>query len=89
MSSSYLGTIQIELFPVRNPKDNRVVNGFTISTFDDANKVYAIDTLGDNILVPLTDCNYPCSSCLGSNPNFCLSCWQDDKNKFLQSTSRG
>lgn len=36
MTSYYSGSILIELSPVTNPWDNRVVNGFTIETYDDA-----------------------------------------------------
>lgn len=36
MTSNFAGSIQIELLPVKNPRDNRALNGFTIATFDDA-----------------------------------------------------
>lgn len=39
----YSQSIAIELYPVINPKDNRLVNGFTIKTYDDANQKYQID----------------------------------------------
>lgn len=52
MTSGYQGSISIELYPVQNPTDNRVVNGFTISTYDDALLSQKIDTLGANILIP-------------------------------------
>lgn len=68
---------------MRNPRDNRVLNGFTIKTYDDASQAYKIDQLGDNLLKPMTDCNYPCKSCLGSNRDYCLECWLDGPIQFL------
>ena len=54
MSSGYSGSIQIELNPVINPIDNRVMNGFTIATYDDLAMSYKIDVLADYTLMPLT-----------------------------------
>jgi hypothetical protein len=79
----YNGMVQVELYPVTNPRDNRVLNGFKIETYDDTGVSYIIDTLGDNLLKPKTDCNYPCKTCLGSDMNFCLSCWADSQEVFL------
>lgn len=81
--------VQVELYPVTNPRDNRVLNGFKIETYDDTGVSYIIDTLGDNLLKPKTDCNYPCKTCLGSDMNFCLSCWADSQEVFLQSKDGG
>lgn len=87
MTSGYQGSIQIELSPITNPKDNREVDGFTIATFDDAAMTQKIDVLGGGLMVPKTECNYPCRSCLGGLPDYCLQCWTDDDLKFLQMTS--
>jgi hypothetical protein len=32
----YTDEVEIELDPVRNPEDNKAVNGFTLVTYDDA-----------------------------------------------------
>ena len=81
--------VQVELYPVTNPRDNRVLNGFKIDTYDDTGLQYQIDTLKDNLLKPKTDCNYPCKTCLGSDMSFCLSCWADSSEVFLQSKDGG
>jgi hypothetical protein len=83
ITGGYNGMVQVELYPVTNPRDNRVLNGFKIETYDDTGISYIIDTLGDNLLKPKTDCNYPCKTCLGSDMNFCLSCWADSQEVFL------
>lgn len=86
-STRFSASILIELYPIRNPIDNRVVNAFIIETFDDAAISQKIDTLADNLLFPTLECNYPCKTCLGSDPDYCLSCWADDTKSFLQYTS--
>jgi hypothetical protein len=35
ITGGYNGMVQVELSPVTNPRDNRVLNGFKIETFDD------------------------------------------------------
>ena len=48
----YSGSITVVLDSMVNPANNRVVNGFTIATYDDPLQTYKIDKLDDNILVP-------------------------------------
>jgi hypothetical protein len=36
VSNGYKGNVIIELYPVKNPVDNRVLNGFSIATYNDA-----------------------------------------------------
>jgi hypothetical protein len=86
-TTRYTASILLEIYPVINPKDSRVLNAFTIETFDDVAMTQKIDTLADGLLKPKTECNYPCKTCLGSNPDYCLSCWADDTNNFLQYKS--
>lgn len=74
-TSGYAGVVIIELYPVQNPIDNQNLNGFTIATYNDPSFVYKIDVLGPNILTPNTSCQFPCNTCLGSDPYYCLSCW--------------
>lgn len=81
--------VQVELSPVKNPRDNRVLNGFKIETYDDTGLRFPIDRLEDNLLKPKTECNFPCKTCLGSDMNFCLSCWSDSQEVFLQSKDGG
>jgi len=82
-NDGFFGSIQIEITPVINPRDNRVVGSFSLFTFDDADQKFAIDRLPEGLLIPKLDCNYPCRSCLGSDPNYCLTCWLDSQLSFL------
>jgi len=35
ITGGYNGMVQVEVYPVTNPRDNRVLNGFKIDTYDD------------------------------------------------------
>lgn len=48
----YSGTVVVDLESMINPADNRVINGFTIATYDDPLQTYKIDKIDDNILMP-------------------------------------
>lgn len=50
-----------------NPADNKVLNAFTLKTFDDEAQTYKIDQIKDNLMFPKTPCVHPCKSCLSAN----------------------
>jgi hypothetical protein len=50
-----------------NPIDNKVLNAFTIKTFDDAGQTFKVDQISDLQLYPKTPCLYPCRECLTTN----------------------
>ncbi len=77
LTSAYFGSVQIEISPVINPRDNRGLGSFSIFTYDDQDRKYGIDKLPEGFIFPITDCNYPCKSCLGGNRDYCVSCWLD------------
>lgn len=81
-TTGYTSSIIVALSPVRNPKDNRVVNGYVVNTYDDTSFVYKIDVLEDNKLVPLTPCTFPCKTC-GSTKTQCSACWSDLGYSYL------
>jgi len=41
------GWVKVELAGIKNPKDNKPVNAFTIVTFVDGKQVYVMDILKD------------------------------------------
>ena len=83
-SSYYFNNVIIELNAVTNPTDNRVTNGFLISTYSDASQVYKVDILGDYILIPQLACNYPCNTCTSASKDNCLSCYTSGTYPYLQ-----
>lgn len=64
----YSGLITIVITMV-NPPDNRVINSFSITSYDDVNQAFIIDQLPENYLFPQVPCNFPCKSCLTTNIN--------------------
>jgi len=52
-----------------NPADNRVINSFMITSYDDLNQAFIIDKLPENALFPDIPCSFPCKSCSTSNAN--------------------
>lgn len=58
---------------VTNPVDNRINEGFTISTYTNSQMLYIIDT-AINVMVPKLNCDYPCHTCSQNNRGDCLSC---------------
>jgi hypothetical protein len=84
-SEGFYGSIQIEITPVINPRDNRIVGSFSLFTFDDPDQKFAIDKIPEGYLFPKFDCNYPCRSCLGSDRDYCITCWQDSDLGYLQN----
>ena len=77
---SYSGEIKIVLSRVENPNTNHQLEAFVLETFDDYYMEYPIDKLE---YYPVLECNYPCYSCSGVNPDFCTSCWSDYDETYL------
>ena len=70
---------------LRNPETNIDLKKFKLRTYDDADKIYAVDMLDYN---PLTICNWPCEKC-SADKDFCIKCWDrpDVLERYLTTTT--
>lgn len=60
----FVDDIEITINSLFNPDDNKPGGGFNIYTYADSGQIYAVDKLiGEDILVPMLECDYPCATC--------------------------
>lgn len=80
----HFAPISITLDMLRNPVTNIDLKKFKLRTFDDRDKIYAVDMLDYD---PLTICNWPCEKC-SSDKDYCYKCWETPgvAEKYLTTT---
>lgn len=63
---------------------NEATSSFEIVTFDYIDDVlYLVDQITSGLSIE-NNCNFPCKSCLSTNPDFCTSCDMSTPMKFLE-----
>lgn len=80
----HFAPISITLDMLRNPVTNINLKKFKLRTYDDRDKIYAVDMLDYD---PLTICNWPCEKC-SSDKDYCYKCWDTPgvAEKYLTTT---
>jgi hypothetical protein len=70
----FVGRIELN-FKILNPADNEDLKAgpYRVNIYDDETMFYGIDKL-DDVLYPILGCEYPCGTCLSTDPFHCTSC---------------
>lgn len=76
--------LMITIADLINPMTNEATSSFEVETFNlRDNVLYRIDQIKSGLSIE-NKCNYPCKSCLSTNPDYCTSCDLSTPLKYLE-----